>query len=426
MKNLTYFSAAVVLLLSTAFLMADSKAPKRYLITNFGAKGDSLTMNTKAIQAVIEQCSSKGGGVVVVPKGIFISGALFLKKGVKLQIEKGGVLKGSVNQADYPQIHTRWEGEETIFTAAFINAIDLSDVEISGDGTIDGSGDVWTAQGKQQQLQTQQPGTPRPVRLGRPRLICFQNCKNVTIANLNLHNQAVWCLHVLYSERVLVKNLKITAEHNIPSSDGIDIDSSTDVHVTGCDIDVNDDCISIKSGKDEDGLRVNRPCKNVLIEQCRFGYGHGGVAMGSETSGGISNVEVKDCIAEAGNWAPIRFKSQPSRGGVVENITYRNIKLNNTRKAFEFNMAWRMVPPVKPASKILPVVRNVKLINVSGNVSIVGDMHGLEGSPITNVVFQNCNITANKGFTLDKVEQIDLAGLKIEVEQGEKLIYLNK
>jgi exo-poly-alpha-galacturonosidase len=426
MKNLTYFSAAVVLLLSTAFLMADSKAPKRYLITNFGAKGDSLTMNTKAIQAVIEQCSSKGGGVVVVPKGIFISGALFLKKGVNLQIEKGGVLKGSINQADYPQIHTRWEGEETIFTAAFINAIDLSDVEISGDGTIDGSGDVWTAQGKQQQLQTQQPGTPRPVRLGRPRLICFQNCKNVTIANLNLHNQAVWCLHVLYSERVLVKNLKITAEHNIPSSDGIDIDSSTDVHVTGCDIDVNDDCISIKSGKDEDGLRVNRPCKNVLIEQCRFGYGHGGVAMGSETSGGISNVEVKDCIAEAGNWAPIRFKSQPSRGGVVENITYRNIKLNNTRKAFEFNMAWRMVPPVKPASKILPVVRNVKLINVSGNVSIVGDMHGLEGSPITNVVFQNCNITANKGFTLDKVEQIDLAGLKIEVEQGEKLIYLNK
>jgi exo-poly-alpha-galacturonosidase len=426
MKKFTYFSAVVVLLLSTAFLMADSKAPKRYLITNFGAKGDSLTMNTKAIQAVIEQCSSKGGGVIVVPKGIFISGALFLKKGVNLQIEKGGVLKGSINQADYPQIHTRWEGEETIFTAAFINAIDLSDVEISGDGTIDGSGDVWTAQGKQQQLQTQQPGTPRPVRLGRPRLICFQNCKNVTIANLNLHNQAVWCLHVLYSERVLVKNLKITAEHNIPSSDGIDIDSSTDVHVTGCDIDVNDDCISIKSGKDEDGLRVNRPCKNVLIEQCRFGYGHGGVAMGSETSGGISNVEVKDCIAEAGNWAPIRFKSQPSRGGVVENITYRNIKLNNTRKAFEFNMAWRMVQPVKPASKVLPVVRNVKLINVSGNVGTVGDMHGLEGSPITNVVFQNCNITANKGFTLDKVEQIDLAGLKIEVEQGEELIYLNK
>jgi exo-poly-alpha-galacturonosidase len=426
MKKFTYFSAVVVLLLSTAFLMADSKTPKRYIITNFGAKGDSLTMNTKAIQAVIEQCSSKGGGVIVVPKGIFISGALFLKKGVNLQIEKGGVLKGSINQADYPQIHTRWEGEETIFTAAFINAIDLSDVEISGDGTIDGSGDVWTAQGKQQQLQTQQPGTPRPVRLGRPRLICFQNCKNVTIANLNLHNQAVWCLHVLYSERVLVKNLKITAEHNIPSSDGIDIDSSTDVHVTGCDIDVNDDCISIKSGKDEDGLRVNRPCKNVLIEQCRFGYGHGGVAMGSETSGGISNVEVKDCIAEAGNWAPIRFKSQPSRGGVVENITYRNIKLNNTRKAFEFNMAWRMVQPVKPASKVLPVVRNVKLINVSGNVGTVGDMHGLEGSPITNVVFQNCNITANKGFTLDKVEQIDLAGLKIEVEQGEELIYLNK
>jgi len=422
MKKLLYLLLIVTAISASAFILKPASAPKRYLITNYGAKGDSATLNTEAIQQAIEQCSSKGGGIVVVPKGVFISGAIFLKKGVNLQVEKGGVLKGSVNQDDYPQIPTRWEGEERNFTSAFINAIDLNGVEISGEGTIDGSGDVWTALGRQALPE----GAPRPARLGRPRLICFQNCKNATIANLNLHNQAVWCLHVLYCSKVLVKDLKITADHNIPSSDGIDIDSSTGVHITGCDIDVNDDCISIKSGKDEDGLRVNRPCENVLIEKCRFGYGHGGVAMGSETSGGIRNVEVKDCVAEASNWAPIRFKSQPSRGGVVENITYRNIKLNNTRKAFEFNMAWRMVPPIKPPSKVLPIVRNVKLINVSGTVAAIGDMHGLEGSPITNVVFQDCVLTADKGFTLDKVEQVDLSGLKATVKEGEKVIYVNK
>ena len=420
MKKIFYLVGIIITISTSAFVIWINTATKRYLITSYGAKGDSTTLNTKAIQQAIEQCSSKGGGTVVVPKGIYISGAIFLKKGVNLLVEKGGVLKGSVNQDDYPQIPTRWEGEEKVFTSAFINAIDLDGVEISGEGMIDGSGDVWTARGRQPLPQ----GAPRPVRLGRPRLICFQNCKNATIANLNLHNQAVWCLHVLYSSKVLVKDLKITADHNIPSSDGIDIDSSTDVRVPGCDIDVNDDCISIKSGKDEDGLKVNRPCENVLIEKCRFGYGHGGVAMGSETSGGIRNVEVRDCVAEASNWAPIRFKSQPSRGGVVENITYRNIKLNNTRKAFEFNMAWRMVPPVKPPSKVLPIVRNVKLINVSGTVASIGDMHGLDGSPITNVVFQDCVLTADKGFTLDKVEQVDLSGLKANVKEGEKVIYV--
>ena len=122
-----------------------------------------------------------------------------------------------------------------------------------------------------------------------------------------------------------MENLTIRAEHNIISSDGIDVDSSRNVRITGCDIDVNDDCIAIKSGKDEDGRRVNRPAEDILVEKCRFRYGHGGVSMGSETSGGIRNVEIRDCIVDADNWAPIRFKSQPSRGGVVENIIYRDI-----------------------------------------------------------------------------------------------------
>jgi polygalacturonase len=394
---------------------SNTKSSKRYVLTDYAAVGDGATVNTKAIQAVIDKCALSGGGAVVVPKGVFLSGAVFLKQGVNLLVEKDGVLKGTTNIDDYPLIPTRWEGTEEPWTSAFINAEGLTDFEISGEGTIDGSGEDW--------IKNSPPrgrGTPGPRR-GRPRLIGIQNSKRVRIANLNLHNQAVWCLFILYSEDVTAENLKITAEHNIPSSDGIDIDSSKKVHVNNVYIDVNDDCISIKSGKDADGLRVNRPAEDILIENSHFAYGHGGVAMGSETSGGIRNVEVRNCVSDSGNWAPIRFKTQPSRSGVVENITYRDIKLHETRQAFEFNLEWRMVPPIAPPAKVLPVVRNVRIINVSGDVTSVGVIHGLADSPIRDIHFENCNITAQKGFKLDHARNVDMAGLHIEVKEGEPI-----
>jgi len=395
---------------------------KRYLITEFGAKGDSTTVNTKAIQSCIDRCSADGGGTVVVPKGVFISGSLFLKKGVDLYVEKDAKIKGSVAPADYPQIATRWEGIECMWIACLVNAIDLENFEISGPGTIDGSGDVWTQRGIEfrKQHEAAAPSANPAAYLPKPRLIGIQNC-HVKVSNLNLHNEAAWGLFVLYSTDVDIANLNITAAHNIPSSDGIDIDSSKKVHITGAFIDVNDDCISIKSGKDEDGLRVNRPAEDILIEKCHFAYGHGGVAMGSETSGGIRNVEIRDCLIDSQNWAPIRFKTQPSRGGVVENITYRNITLNNTRKAFEFNMAWRMVNP-KPAAKVLPVVRNIKIINVSGTADAVGDLSGLEASPIRGVQFKNCKIEAKKGFTIQDANDVDLSGLTITGVTGEAIM----
>jgi polygalacturonase len=257
-----------------------------------------------------------------------------------------------------------------------------------------------------------------PQRRGRPRLIGIQNSQHVHITGLNLHNQAVWCLFILYSDDVLADNLRITAEHNIPSSDGIDIDSSRHVHINHVYIDDDDDCISIKSGKDADGLRVNRPAEDILIENSHFAYGEGGVAMGSETSGGIRNVMVRHCIFDSGNWAPIRFKTQPSRSGVVENITYRDITLHQTRQAFEFNMAWRMVPPVAPPAKVLPVVKNVKIINVSGDVQSAGNIQGLEGSPIRGIIFKNTHITAQTGLKLEHVRDVDMKGLTLDVKQG--------
>jgi polygalacturonase len=426
MKKSAILLVMLVLLPCFAIAKSGTKPAKRYLVTDFGAVADGTTVNTKAIQAAIDKCASSGGGVIVIPEGTFLSGAIFLKQGVNLLVEKDGVLKGTTNIDDYPMIQTRWEGIEQLWTSAFINAEGVTGLEISGEGTIDGSGEEWV---QKFPFRRRAPGEAPPVlpqealraRRGRPRLIGIQNSNHVRIAGLNLHNQAVWCLFILYSEDVLAENLRITAEHNIPSSDGIDIDSSRRVRVNNVYIDVDDDCISIKSGKDADGLRVNRPAEDIVIENSHFAYGHGGVAMGSETSGGIRNVEVRNCVSDSGNWAPIRFKTQPSRSGVVENITYRNIKLHETKQAFEFNLEWRMVPPIAPPAKVLPVVRNVKIINVSGDVESVGVIHGLAGSPIRDITFQNCNISAQKGFKLDHARNVDMKGLLLDVKDGEAI-----
>jgi polygalacturonase len=425
------------------------KRTKRYVITEFGAVGDAKTVNTKAIQAAIDKCAAtKQGGVVVVPKGTFLSGAIFLKQGVNLLVEKDGVLKGTTNPDDYPQIKSRWEGTEEEYTASLVNAEGVTGLEISGEGEIDGSGEEWVQKSGFRRAVPQGPGgapvaagtspaTPAPgavtpppsaaglvnglpaMRHGRPRLIGIQNSKEVRIAGLYLHNQAIWCLFVLYSQDVEIDGVTIAAEHNIPSSDGIDIDSSKHVHINHVYIEDGDDCISIKSGKDADGLRVNRPADDILIENSHFAYGQGGVAMGSETSGGIRNVTTLNCLFDAGNWAPIRFKSQPSRGGVVENITYKDIVLHGTRQAFEMNMEWRMVGPRLPDSNPLPVMRKITIVNVKGDVMSVGAIHGLAGSPIQGVTFTDCKITAQRGFRLDHARGVDLAGLAIDVKQGD-------
>lgn len=431
MRIFSFFPrAGVAFTLAALATAAAQPAPKRYAITRSGALGDGQSSNTRAIQNLIDKTAREGGGTLVVPAGTFVTGALFFKQGVNLSIEKGGVLKGSVNPEDYPQVQTRWEGTEREWTSALLNFTGMTDVELTGEGTVDGSGDEWLARGafaRGQPARAPQEGTaapPRP-RVGRPRMICFQNCKRVRIANLKLRQQAVWCLHILYSEDVTIDGVNITADHNIPSSDGIDIDSSRRVRVNNVDIDVNDDCISIKSGKDADGLRVNRPAEDIVIENSRFHYGHGGVAMGSETSGGIRNVEVRNCVSDAGNWAPIRFKTQPSRSGVVENITYRDMQLKDTKQAFEFNMEWRMVPPIAPPAKVLPVVRNVTIRNITGTVNSVGMMHGLVDSPIENVKFENCRITAQKGFVMENARKVDLSGLTVDVKEGEPITRRN-
>lgn len=406
---------------------------RKYVISDYGAVADGKTVNTAAIQALIDRAAAEGGGTIVVPPGTFLTGSIFFKQNVNLHLEKGSVLKGTNTQSDYPPVQTRWEGTERLWTAALINFFNINNARFDGEGTVDGSGTAWPA-GARGGRGAQAGGAPQAAapnrgapttqpRYGRPRLIAFQNCKNAVISGFNLKDESSWGLFVLYSEHVKIEKITVRAAHTIPSSDGMDIDSCRDVHITGSYIDCNDDCIAIKSGKDEDGRRVNRPCEDVLIEKTTFAYGHGGVSMGSEVSGGIRNITIRDCLIDEGNWAPIRFKSQPSRGGVVENITYENIQIKDARQAFEFNLEWRMVGPALPPAPVLTKVRNVKLINVSGTTNSTGAIHGLVGSPIDGISFVNCNITARTGLRIDNAVNIDTSGLKLTVQQGEPIIW---
>ena len=230
-------------------------------------------------------------------------------------------------------------------------------------------------------------------------------------------------LHVLYTNGFTIDGIDIRALEYIPSSDGIDIDSSNDILITSTRIEAHDDCISIKSGRDEDGRRVGRPSENILIENCHFAYGHGGVAMGSEISGGIRNVTIRSCLMDNENWSPLRFKSQPSRGGTVENITFEDITIKGARSIFDINMEWRMVPPLSPAHYPLTCLRNIHFKNINGEAQSAGTMYGFKEAPFGNdtFFFENCHIKAQKGLSISNVANVNFKGLELEIKEGEKI-----
>ncbi len=385
-------------------ILTIQKSQQRYDVTTFGALADGKTVNTKVIQEAIDTAHRNGGGCVVIPEGTFLSGALFFHPGVDLHLEKNAILRSTVNMEDFPIVSTRFEGMERNWRCALLNFNYSKGVQVSGKGTIDGQGVAWKALPFGQN--------------GRPRLICFTGCDGGRIADVQLRDQASWGVHVLYTDEFTISGVDIRAEHSIPSSDGLDIDSSTNVHITGVYMDVNDDCISIKSGKDTDGRRVGRPSENILIENCHFAYGHGGVAIGSEISGGVRSVTVRNCYMDSDNWGPIRFKSQPSRGGVVENITFENIFLNNTRSMLDINMEWRMVGPDIPAAEVLTQLKNIRMINVNGNVKNAGTVHGFTGSPFRSgtLFFENCVINAETDLKTANAEGISFEGLTINLQ----------
>ena len=393
------------------------------MITDYGAVGDGRALCTKAIQSAIDRCAAEGGGILVVPKGTFLSGAIFLKQGVNLRIEKEGVLKGSQNTNDYPWIDTRIAGLEMKWPAALVNADGLNGFELTGEGTIDGSGERWWREYWETRSR-EKDGVDPHFKVPRPRLVHIIRSRNVVVRDLWLRNPAFWNLQLTYCDGVEIRNLKVRA-HSEPlraaSSDGIDIDSTRNVLITGCDIECDDDAICLKSGRDADGLRVNRPTENVVIRNCRVGQGAGLVVFGSETSGGIRNVKIYDCKSEGGCGEVVRFKTRMGRGGVVEDILYENIESDGARMVFNFNMdtfsnTW--VPeefrtPV-PVARGTPVFRNIRVRNLRAtNCGSAGRLVGLPDSPLRELTLENVNIEAKSGFTIRHAHGLNFRNVQL-------------
>ncbi|MDE3236107.1 MAG: glycoside hydrolase family 28 protein [Bacteroidota bacterium] len=373
---------------------------KIYNILDFGAKNDSSFSNTHAIQAAIDACTE--GGTVYIPKGIFVSGALFLKSNMTLYIEQGATLKGSTEIADYePMILNRFEGWEMETYASLINAgrlnhngvYNIRNLRITGGGTISGGG------GKLGDAMIKAKGLR-----SRGRLICLMNCQDVCISNLTITEPPSWTIHYIYSNNITCHDLNINTFH-IRNGDGIDPDSSTDAYIFNCTFDTGDDCIAIKSGKNPEGYYIAKPTQHVYITDCDFKRGHG-ISIGSEMSGGVSDVVVKDC--KAGNLLHgFQIKGTKERGGYVKNITVINCQLLQITvfSAVNYNNDGKAAPEAPVFSNF--TFKRLDLSKANTNNPVI-DINGFSVPlhQLKNVIFENIVLPENAKVKLTEAQAV--------------------
>ncbi|MDR1414641.1 MAG: right-handed parallel beta-helix repeat-containing protein [Odoribacteraceae bacterium] len=316
---------------------------KIYHASAHGAIGDAIFDCTAAIQSAIDNCAANGGGIVTFAPGIYLTGSLFIRSGVNFNIPKGTTLLGSQQIEAYREIDTRVAGIEMRWPAALLNIIDAKQAAITGDGVVHGKGKIFWDMYRDMRKEYD----PKKLRwivdydAKRPRGILVANSEDVTVKDIVIYQPGFWSLHILYSSHVTVDGVIISnnIEGRGPSTDGVDIDSSSDILVQNSNINCNDDNFCLKAGRDSDGLRVNRPCQRVVIRDCVAGHGDGLFTCGSETSGGIRDIVAYN-LKGIGTKYGLRFKSTVQRGGTIENIWLCNIEMVGVRNPFIVDLNW--------------------------------------------------------------------------------------
>jgi polygalacturonase len=398
---------------------------KMYWVNDFGAVSDGQSVTTASIQKTIDACAQKGGGIVAFRPGSYLMGSIFLKSGVHLRIDKDVLIKGSQNFDDYPEIDTRIAGIEMKWPAALINIIDQKNVQVSGEGKVNAQGrfcweKYWTMR---------KDYDARGLRwivdydAKRVRTFLVQSSSDIILKGLTFSNAGFWTIQLLYSDHLTVDGVTVrnNEDGKGPSTDGIDIDSSSWVLVENCDIDCNDDDFCLKAGRDYDGLRVNRPTEYVVIRKCIARKGGGLLTLGSETSGGIRHVLATDLVAK-GTGNGFHIKSATTRGGTVEDIHFQNIEMDSVGNAFMYTMNWNpsysysklpegytnetlpahwkvMLTKVEPVERGLPKFKNIYVDNVTvKHARKAINALGLDQSSLDNFNFSNVTIkTDNAG-----------------------------
>ncbi len=411
--------------------MPNKMSPQKSLsIRDFGAVGDGVADNTTAFANAIEQAGKNEGGKINVSAGTYLTGPIHLKSNINLHLEAGASIVFNDNFADWPAIKSRWEGVECFGYSPCIYGENLKNVSITGAGIIDGRGQAWWKEFKRRRTQGQtNPESARDKEFAklnenidlsdcggggigsfffRPQLIQFNNCSNVLLDGITACNSPFWNTHLVYCTNVTVKNATFQNPQNGVNGDGLALDSCNGVKVFDCTFDVNDDCLCIKSGIGKDGMRVNKPCQNIVARKCKMMRGHGSVVMGSETAGNIRNIEIADCTFN-GTDRGVRVKSRRGRAGTVENITLNNITMNGVGCPIVMNLYYECgARPEeiaalsdrnpRPVTDTTPCIRNIKITNLTADnaQSAASFLLGLPERPIENILFENVKITMAK------------------------------
>jgi len=411
------------------------KFPNRnFEITRFGAKEGGKIDNTEAFRKAIDEAARAGGGRVTVPGGVFLTGAIHLKSNVNLVVPKGATVLFNTDPKLYPNVLTRFEGLECINVSPFIYALDQENIAITGGGTLDGqaSCDHWwpwsgkggcgNSPGNQRKARAAlgdmaEKGVPVEQRVFgpesylRPMFVQPYRCTNVLIEGITITNSPMYEMHPVLCRNFTARG--VTVSSHGPNNDGCDPESSVDVLIDNCTFDTGDDCIAIKSGRNADGRRIHRPSENIVVQNCTMKDGHGGVTMGSECSGNIRNVFAQDCRMDSPNLDRVlRFKDNAMRGGIIERVYMRNVKVGQVAHAaidvdFHYEEGER--------GGFTPVVRDVEVVNVEvQKCQNAWSLRGFKNAPIRDIRLKDCTfVSAAQPNVTENVEGLVLENVKI-------------
>lgn len=452
----------------------------RVSVKDFGGVGDGVTLNTEAFAKAMKHLSDKGGGHLDVPAGIWLTGPIEILSNCDLHVTPNAVIIFDPDRDLYPIIQTVFEGLDTRRCESPVHAEGARNISITGGGVLDGSGEAWRmvkksklTDGEWRKLVASGGIVSRDGRIWypdegfekatmfsnmnvpsvdlteeqwneiksflRPNMVSLRNCENVLLEDCSFQNSPCWNVHPLMCKNLIVNRVNIRNPYYSQNGDAIDVDSCENVLITNSTFDAGDDGICIKSGKDADGRRRARPCKNLIVDNCTVFHGHGGFTVGSEMSGGVENIKVSNCRF-LGTDVGLRFKSKRGRGGVVKNIYINDIYMKDIlADAILFDLFYggksaveaaaekdeTVNVPAVPVDETTPEFRDIYINNVCCNgASRAMLFNGLPEMPVTNINVSDCTITADEGITLRNSQDITFKNVKCYPEKGDAITTL--